>query len=139
MDERRIERSGAGEIRLRLPEHERVLLREIAAGTRMRLAQGDADPTLRRLFPPAYADPEREREYRELTRGHLVSGRERTLEILESTVDQDSLSLEEADAWLRALNDARLVLGQAEANLSGAGSLDPTLVHQSCCIVAQSP
>jgi hypothetical protein len=111
MDERRIERTGAGEIRLRLPEHERVLLREIAAGTRMRLAQGDADPTLRRLFPPAYADPEREREYRELTRGQLVSGRERTLEVLESTAGQDSLSLEEADAWLRALNDVRLVLG----------------------------
>jgi hypothetical protein len=111
MDGRRIERSGAGEILVRLPEHERVLLREIAAGTRMRLAEGTADPTLRRLFPPAYADPEREREYQELTRGQLVSGRERTLEVLESTVDQDSLSLEEADAWLRALNDVRLVLG----------------------------
>ena len=79
----------------------------------MRLAQGDADPALRRLFPPAYGDPEREREYRELTRSQLVSGRERALEVLESTVDRNSLSPEEADAWLRALNDLRLVLGTA--------------------------
>ena len=86
------------------------MLREVAAGTRLRLAD-DADPALKRLFPPAYADPEHEREYRSLTRGQLVSGRERALEVLESTVDRPSLSAEEADAWLRALNDARLVLG----------------------------
>jgi Domain of unknown function (DUF2017) len=107
---RRIERTGGGDIRLRFPEHERALLREVAARTRARLAEGD-DPALRRLFPPAYADPEREREYRELTRDQLVTGRERALEVLESTVDRESLSPEEADAWLRALNDVRLVLG----------------------------
>jgi hypothetical protein len=113
MDERRIQRTGSGEIRLRFPEHERALLREIAASIRSRLAAEDHDPALRRLFPPAYADSEREREYRELTRAQLVTGRERALEVLESTVELDSLSPEQADAWLRALNDARLVLGTA--------------------------
>jgi Domain of unknown function (DUF2017) len=108
--ELRIRRTASGEILLRFPEHERALLREVAAGTRLRLAD-DADPALKRLFPSAYADPEREREYRALTRGQLVSGRERALEVLESTVDRPSLSAGEADAWLRALNDARLVLG----------------------------
>ena len=107
----RIHRTASGEINLRFPEHERALLREIAAGTRMRLATGEGDPALRRLFPPAYADADREREYRDLTRGQLVTGRERALEIVESTVDHASLSAEEADAWLRALNDARLILG----------------------------
>jgi Domain of unknown function (DUF2017) len=107
----RIERMPGGEIRLRFPDHERALLRDVAARTRARLSAGDEDPALRRLFPPAYTDPEREREYLELTRGQLVTGRERALEVLESTVDRTSLSAEEADAWLRALNDARLVLG----------------------------
>jgi Domain of unknown function (DUF2017) len=107
----RIVRTRSGEIRIRFPEHERALLREVAARTRGRLATGDDDPALRRLFPPAYVDPDREREYRELTRGQLVTGRERALEVLETTVDKASLSTEEADAWLRALNDARLVLG----------------------------
>ena len=107
----RIDRTRSGEIRIRLPEHERALLRDVAARTRARLSAGDEDPALRRLFPPAYADPEREREYLELTRGQLVTGRERALEVLEATVDNASLSTAEADAWLRALNDARLVLG----------------------------
>jgi Domain of unknown function (DUF2017) len=109
-DERRIRRNRRGELLLRLPEHERALLREVAASTRARLAD-ERDPALRRLFPSAYEDPELEREYRKLTRGELASGRERALEVLESTVDQRSLSPDEADAWLRALNDARLVLG----------------------------
>jgi len=109
--ELRIRRSAGGEIRLQFPEHERELLREVAVGTRRKLLEGEGDPALRRLFPSAYADPEREREYRELTRTQLTTGRERALEVFESTVDRDSLSPEEADAWLRALNDARLVLG----------------------------
>jgi hypothetical protein len=110
--ERRIERTVAGDLLLHFPEHERALLREVAAQTRARVSAGE-DPTLRRLFPPAYADPRHEQEYRELTRSQLVTGRERALEVLESTVDRETLSSEEADAWLRALNDARLVLGTA--------------------------
>lgn len=109
--ELRIRRAASGEILLRLPERERELLREVAAGTRLRLAAEGDDPALRRLFPPAYAEPERDREYQELMRGQLATGRARALELLESTVDRPSLSAEEADAWLRALNDARLVLG----------------------------
>ena len=74
-------------------------------------AEEPEDPSLRRLFPTAHEDPEREGEYRELTRGQLVTGRQRSLEVLEATADSRLLTPEEADAWLRALNDARLVLG----------------------------
>jgi Domain of unknown function (DUF2017) len=107
--EARIHRAADGELRLRLPEEERLLLRGVAASTRERLR--DDDPALRRLFPPAYDDAELESEYRELTRGQLTSGREQALELLEATVDNTGLSQEEADSWLRALNDVRLVLG----------------------------
>jgi hypothetical protein len=133
--ELRIRRSPSGEILLRFPEHERALLREVAAGTRLRLAD-DADPALKRLFPSAYADPEHEREYRALTRGQLVSGRERALELLESTVDRASLSAGEADAWLRALNDARLVLGtdldvQQDLDWDGFDPNDPSALEHA--------
>jgi hypothetical protein len=106
----RIEQTAKGEIRLRLPEDEQTLLRGIAASTRALLADGE-DPALRRLFPPAYDDPELEQEYRELTGGQLAAGRERALQHLEATVDREVLSAEDADLWLRALNDVRLVLG----------------------------
>ena len=109
MVEARIHRAADGELRLRLPLEERVVLRRVAARTRERLR--DDDPALRRLFPPAYDDAELESEYRELTRGQLTSEREQALELLEATVDNTGLSPDEADSWLRALNDVRLVLG----------------------------
>ena len=109
MVEARIHRAADGELRLQLPMEERLVLRGVAARTRERLR--DDDPALRRLFPPAYDDAELEDEYRELTRGQLTSEREQALELLEATVDNTGLSPGEADSWLRALNDVRLVLG----------------------------
>jgi hypothetical protein len=106
----RIRRTRGGEIRLTLPPEEQALLRDLAASTRELLRERD-DPAVRRLFPSAYDDPEREREYRELTHSQLADGRQRALELVAGTVDRDVLSAEEADAWLRGLNDVRLVLG----------------------------
>ena len=106
----RMQRTKSGEIRLRLPEEEQVLLRAIAASTRELLVDGD-DPALHRLFPPAYDDPDLDQEFRELTRGQLTAGREQALDHLEATVDRDVLLPNDADLWLRALNDVRLVLG----------------------------
>jgi hypothetical protein len=107
----RFHRTANGQIRLRLPPHERGILRELARTMRAEIADNAGDPALRRLFPPAFDDPELDREYQQLTRAQLTTGRERALELLQETVDRDVLSPEEADAWLRALNDARLVLG----------------------------
>jgi Domain of unknown function (DUF2017) len=107
---RRFHRTPRGEIRLRLPEEEQQLLRQLAAETRELIGEGE-DPALRRLRPAAYEDPELEREYRELTGRHLADSRDRALILVEETVGRDVLSAEEADAWLRALNDVRLVLG----------------------------
>ena len=49
--------------------------------------------------------------YRELAGDSLLDGRRAALELMAETVDGERLSAEEADAWLRALNDLRLVLG----------------------------
>ncbi|HET7514965.1 MAG TPA: DUF2017 family protein, partial [Gaiella sp.] len=58
-----------------------------------------------------YDDETDERSYRELTGDSLLDGRREALELLAQTADRDRLTAEEADAWLRALNDLRLVLG----------------------------
>ena len=111
MFQSRVERTPAGGIRLHLADDERALLREVADELASLLEEAPDDPSLRRLFPRAHDDEELEREYRELTRGQLDAGRERSIETLRETADRELLTPEEADAWLRALNDARLVLG----------------------------
>jgi hypothetical protein len=108
---RRIHRAADGTVRVELDDEERALLRGIGEELQALVEKEPDDPSLRRLFPPAHEDAELEREYQELTRSQLATGRERALEILRETADRELLSADEADAWLRALNDARLVLG----------------------------
>ena len=107
----RIDRTPAGAIRLELSSDERALLRDVADELRAVLGETPDDPSLRRLYPRAHEDAELERDYQELTRSQLASGRDRAAETLRETADRELLSREQADAWLRALNDARLVLG----------------------------
>jgi hypothetical protein len=122
-DDARIERTREGDFRLRLPPAERELLRRLPAELRDLLAANPADPDLRRLFPPAYEDDAGEAEYRRLMRADLVEGRRQALCVLQETIDNDRLSLDEAEAWLTALNDLRLVLG-TRLNVS-----EDTLLH----------
>lgn len=100
-----------GGVRLRLSPEERTLLVGLTADLRELLEATPDDPSLRRLFPPAYDDDADQRAYRELTGDSLLDGRRDALELLAQTADREQLSAEEADAWLRALNDLRLVLG----------------------------
>ena len=106
-----LERTPDGGVLLRLSPEERALLAGLAAELRSQLDGEPREPSLRRLFPPAYADEQDERAYRELAGGGLLDGRRQALELLAATATSDRLSAEEADAWLRALNDLRLVLG----------------------------
>ena len=110
-DDRRIERTRQGDFRLRLPRSERDLLRRLPAELQELLAAAPEDPSLRRLFPPAYEDADDEAEYRRLMGDELAAGRLRALQVLEETADRDRLSAAEAQAWLTALNDLRLALG----------------------------
>jgi hypothetical protein len=105
------ERAGGGQVELRLSRDERSLLAGVVEELRALLDGAPGDPSLRRLFPPAYDDEDDERAYRDLMGGELLEGRRAALELVAETVDRDRLSAEEADAWLRALNDLRLVLG----------------------------
>ena len=104
-------RTADGGVELRLRPEERQLLAGLGAELRELLEGNPRDESLRRLFPPAYDDEADERAYRELTGDSLLGGRREALELLVRTADRDRLSADEADAWLRALNDLRLVLG----------------------------
>jgi hypothetical protein len=128
--ERGIERNGDGSYTLRLPEEERALLRFLPAELRSLLEAEPDDPGLRRLFPPAYDDEQDEAAYRELMGNELLEGRRRALEVLAETASAERLTGEQAQAWLTALNDLRLVLGTRlevtdESLLEGLAEDDP--------------
>lgn len=131
----RVTSTSSGAYRIWLRPNEVALLRDLVAQLRDRLLASTDEPMVRRLFPPAYAnDAERDAGYQVLTRDELLEGKLQALtaveEMLESTPeepaseDADAASGEEAGegltleadepklaAWMRALNDLRLVLG----------------------------
>jgi hypothetical protein len=110
MDRSGVRRTRRGDFRVHLAPAERDLLRSLPAQL-LELLDTD-DPSLQRLFPPAYADdPEREDEYRGMVRGELVAGKREALRVIEETADAERLSEEQITAWLGAVNDLRLVLG----------------------------
>ena len=122
-----LERTPDGGVLLRLSPEERALLAALASDLRAQLEDGFDDPSFRRLFPPAYEEAQNERAYRDLAGDELLDGRRKALELLAATARADRLSADEADAWLRALNDLRLVLGtrldvQEDALLEGPQS-----------------
>jgi Domain of unknown function (DUF2017) len=108
----RIRRGRGGGIRLRLPDDERELLELLCEELSGRIDEERDHPDLRRLFPPAHADDqEAEDAYRRLVRSQLDVGRERAIATVQRTLRNDTLSTEDAESWLRVLNDLRLVLG----------------------------
>jgi hypothetical protein len=109
---RQFTRGRHGEIKLRLRPEERNMLEMMCEELRQRIDGDPGDHELRRLFPPAHKDdPDADADYRRLVGGQLVGGRTRALDTVERTIEQSSLSLEEAESWLTVLNDLRLVLG----------------------------
>jgi hypothetical protein len=108
---RPVRRTRSGRYELRLSEEERELLRGI--GPRMREVFADGtDPVLERLFPVAYPEDEaRQTEYRLLAQSELMDSHLAAIATLEETIDADRLDEEKLLAWMRALNEVRLVLG----------------------------
>jgi uncharacterized protein DUF2017 len=107
----RIEPAPGGGVTLRLPPVERELLQQLRAELVTLLETEPDDPSLERLSPPAYEDKRAAAEYKRLMGDELMTGHRRALDVLEATAGQERLSAGEAEAWLTALNDLRLVLG----------------------------
>jgi hypothetical protein len=76
------------------------------------------DPALARLFPDGYTDdPEASADFRRYTEPGLRTAKRVALETVLATLAEPgggrlTLDATGADAWLRALNDTRLVLGE---------------------------
>jgi len=95
---------------LNLPPEERALLRSLPAQFRDVL-QTD-DPSLRRIFPPAYMDDhDANDEFQRLMREELLEGKLAALAIVEETAGADHLTGEQLEGWLGALESLRLFLG----------------------------
>jgi hypothetical protein len=107
---RAVRRNRKGYYEIRLPASDRILLRSLAPQMRELLASDD--PVLDRLYPVAYPDDEdRETEYRLLVRDELRSSHEAALAALEESADAERLDEEQLQAWMRAVNEVRLVIG----------------------------
>ncbi len=95
------------------------------------------DPVLARLLPDAYADDaEAAGDFRRFTEQELRNGKAAAARTVLATLPEDGgrvrLSGEEAQVWLRALNDVRLALGvrlsiteDFEARLQDLDPADP--------------
>jgi Domain of unknown function (DUF2017) len=116
-------RLGRDRVRVRLGQEEVAVLRGLPEQLRAVLTEEADDPVNRRLFPPAYLEPEdaeRDAEYRRLMHDELVRSKLANLEVVTDTLARGSstvrrwtvdLTAEEATAWLGVLNDLRLALG----------------------------
>jgi hypothetical protein len=110
-DQHRIEPTPAGGVWFVLPPAERELLLQLRGELLSLLQSAPDDPSLERLFPPAYDDRRRDSEYQRLMHDELETGLRETFDVMEKTAGHEKLSREDAEAWLRALTDLRLVLG----------------------------
>lgn len=127
----------------RFPPDEVKVLRKVAGEVVALLTDGfdRTDPVVDRLFPDVYPrQPDASADYRRFTEGELKTGKIDQAGSILATLPADSggevrLDDESAEAWLRALNDARLALGvrleitdetSLEGELDEAVLRDPT-------------
>ena len=118
MIRRRVRRGRDGTFELRIPKDERDLLRSVGPQLREVLVrqataiEAGADPAVDRLFPEAYPDDDdRQAEFRLLAHDSLLESHLGALAVLEETADADRLDEDQLLAWMRAVNNVRLVLG----------------------------
>lgn len=107
-----------GGLRLQLDEQEAGVLRELVQEMRL-LLEADIPPTddvLQRLFPQAHEDELEQKKYEELLGEQLLSAKLDALRTVEEKLGREDeldvvLTPEEADDWLRLMNDVRLAIG----------------------------
>jgi Domain of unknown function (DUF2017) len=111
-DRDRVKRKGRGRYQVRLRPTERILVGDLVGQLREQLLASTDEPSVRRLFPPAYPDdPERDAGYQVLTRDELLESKLAAIEVVEQTLKGDELDEAGMTAWMGTLNSLRLVLG----------------------------
>lgn len=102
---------------VQLEDYESDLLHQLVDEMKIMLeADIGEDPVHKRLYPQAYQDEDAARAYNELVGNELRSGKVAALKTLEDTLERDTakgatLTVDETEAWLRALSDLRLAIG----------------------------
>jgi Domain of unknown function (DUF2017) len=121
---RGIDRRRDGSYRVRLPAEERDILAALPGQLRDALDAGE--PTLYRLFPPAFADDDAgNADYARLVGATLMDGKRAALSELERTAHAESLTDDELRTWLGGLESLRLVLGtQLDVSEESYGPFD---------------
>jgi Domain of unknown function (DUF2017) len=110
---RPVRRDRKGRFVVSMSEPERDLIAALPGQLVELLADPD-EPSLQRLFPPAYAQPEdaeRQADYARLMREDLLHRHEEALATMAATAHATELTEEEMLGWLHSLNSLRLVLG----------------------------
>jgi hypothetical protein len=115
-----------GTFRVRLPEEERDVLAALPG--QLREALDAEEPTLYRLFPPAFVDDDAANaDYARLVGDGLLDGKLRALDQLERTAHADTLTEDDLGAWLGGLESLRLALWtQLDVTEESYGPLDPS-------------
>jgi hypothetical protein len=111
-DRDRVRRRGPGRYKVVLRPNERALVADLVVQLREQLLASTDDPSVRRLFPPAYPDDaERDAGYQVLTRDELLEHRLAALDAVEASLEGGELDDGGLTAWMSTLNSFRLVLG----------------------------
>jgi hypothetical protein len=103
-----------GGVNVDIPKDLRELLASLAKQLIELIDDPDAadDPGMARLFPPASVDDPMETLGFEQLMGEAIrAGKRESAGILRATSENESLSAEETLAWMRSLNDIRLLVG----------------------------
>ncbi len=109
---RKVKRRRDGRIELRLSEEETEVIAHVIEQLREAILADTDAQSLRRLFPPAYADDaEKEAGFRAIARDELLESRLAALDEVDAALAEPVMAPERANGLLRSFNDVRLVLG----------------------------
>jgi hypothetical protein len=112
LNKRPIRRNKDGGYTIKLTDHERDVLRDLPNEVIKLMEDEEDSRSTFRLFPRAYEnDLGRQVEYDRLMRDDLATRHIEALRMMQESADAKELSEEQIDAWIRALNQLRLVLG----------------------------
>lgn len=145
-----ISRRQDGTIVVSLDLHEALILRELPSRLRDLLGRKDAtDRVTRRLFPAAYSDPDKDREYRRLLGDDLRQRKLAGVDTFERTMTQIRLRgrrvevlvrPEDFDLWVGFVNDMRILIAtelEIEDDDWGEQEPDPDDPHGDDFILLQ--
>jgi hypothetical protein len=110
----RITSAGDGGVDIRLEPELRELIASLARqlGELIDDPEAQDSPGLARLFPPASVDdPMEALGFEQLMGEALRAGKRESAAVVIATANHDHLDPEQTLAWMRCLNDVRLVLG----------------------------